>query len=529
MAGPRVFLRQKWTKYLGELRPIHDQYVAYTCPENAFYSQIIQKVTGPNDIYNSIDGISWYSAGTFPSSGYTISDTITNGKVRLVNSYSQFLPTNNTIWYSEDGISYQIANQETSSGVSLPLIWDGNRFITGIINGDLLVSEDGISWENNSTLNSLLPTKYNLGYNGTYYMVLGSGATGVKVAYSNNLSTWNLSPSGATGQITQAMPTINGRTYITGSYNIAQTGFTAGGGYYYTDDGINWSNLNIVSGSGYVSQVVWTLSTNGYVLLAGTTLTGTTGNRIFYSFDSGSTWTAASTPFSGSSQDSVRDIFFDGTKFLAFGEAPNDGCYSYDGITWTVFSGVTYGSNYARGLVFPQPYSYPSLAQCDIIPTRTPSISPTATPSGTPNVTPTPTVTKTPTMTQTATNTATPTNTQTSGLPSSTPTNTPTNTPSITASNTPTPSITATNTPTPSITPSSTPPTVCYCYWLFNETGSPANYSYTQCGGTFISDTLAGGAQIRICSEDLPAVDPGITSTPCGITCTLDSDCTGCT
>jgi hypothetical protein len=131
----------------------------------------------------------------------------------------------------------------------------------------------------------------------------------------------------------------------------------------------------------------------------------------------------------------------------------------------------------------------------------------------------TPTSTSTPTVTPT--NTLTPSPTASIGSTPA-PTTTPTNTPSITSSPT------QTGTPDVTPTPTSTPVT-CNCYWLFNETGSPLGYSYTQCGGVPLSDTLAGGAQIRICSEDLPVVDPGMTSTPCGITCTQDSDCTGCT
>ena len=94
---------------------------------------------------------------------------------------------------------------------------------------------------------------------------------------------------------------------------------------------------------------------------------------------------------------------------------------------------------------------------------------------------------------------------------------------------------TSTTTTTTSTTTTTTTTTTtaapCLCYTLLNETGGALDYSYTQCGAeTPVNDSLAGGANIQICSSDLPAVDPGITSTPCTSTtnCTQDSDCTGC-
>ena len=121
------------------------------------------------------------------------------------------------------------------------------------------------------------------------------------------------------------------------------------------------------------------------------------------------------------------------------------------------------------------------------------------------------------TPTPTPTNTQTPTVTSTEGI-TKTPTPTPTKTPTVTPTNTPTPSSTSSG-------------TGCLCYTLLNETGNPLEYYYTQCG-SFITtnDTLNAGANIQICSEDLPAVDLGITVTPCSSTtsCSDNSDCTGC-
>lgn len=98
------------------------------------------------------------------------------------------------------------------------------------------------------------------------------------------------------------------------------------------------------------------------------------------------------------------------------------------------------------------------------------------------------------------------------------PTPTPTPTPTVTPTATP---IGPTATPTPTPTPSATG-TGCECYWLLNETGFQLTYTYTPCGG--ISDVyLIGAGQSKyLCSEDYPTVDPGITVTICGVSCTED-------
>jgi hypothetical protein len=63
-----------------------------------------------------------------------------------------------------------------------------------------------------------------------------------------------------------------------------------------------------------------------------------------------------------------------------------------------------------------------------------------------------------------------------------------------------------------------------------NETGSSGNYTYTPCGESEITLSLAGGQSVRVCSSVQPDVTAGLTVAPCvDVTaCTQDSDCTGC-
>ena len=114
---------------------------------------------------------------------------------------------------------------------------------------------------------------------------------------------------------------------------------------------------------------------------------------------------------------------------------------------------------------------------------------------------------------------------QESPTPSPTPTNTPT--PSITPTNTPTVTPTPSFTPTPSVTP----PTVCFCYWILNETGGSLDYEYTPCGtGTPVTLSLGAGGSVRRCSSTAP-FGAGLTITACSSTtfCSTDDDCAFCT
>lgn len=179
----------------------------------------------------------------------------------------------------------------------------------------------------------------------------------------------------------------------------------------------------------------------------------------------------------------------------------------------------------------PLPTSTPT-ATIGLTPSTTPSVTPSNSPTSTPGISPTstPTFTPTPSVTPSITTSVTPTNSPT---PSPEVTQTSTLTPSVTPTSTVTPSITPTNTNTPTITSTPTPTsgvTGCLCYTILNETGSPINYQWDDCVLGASMGSLGGGANVQVCSVDLPIVDPGGTITPCSsvTNCSESSDCTGC-
>jgi len=120
-----------------------------------------------------------------------------------------------------------------------------------------------------------------------------------------------------------------------------------------------------------------------------------------------------------------------------------------------------------------------------------------------------------------------PSTTTTTSSSTSTTTST-TSTTSTTTSTTSTTTSTTSSTSTTTTTTTTTPP-VCECYIVFNETGSPSTYGYTQCNGNVLTDiVIVGGDTQVICAQVGTVVTgPGVTNTPLGSPCVNDGDCTG--
>lgn len=134
----------------------------------------------------------------------------------------------------------------------------------------------------------------------------------------------------------------------------------------------------------------------------------------------------------------------------------------------------------------------------------------------TPTVTPSSTVTPTVTPSMTATPTLTPTKS-----PAFTPTPTPTLTPTKTigVSSTPTPTLTPTISVTPSSSSSYTCSSGCYKWSVYNETGNSVDFSYIDCDGVVIEDTVDSLETkiICLCAESGTPGGTGLVATFLGL------------
>lgn len=70
----------------------------------------------------------------------------------------------------------------------------------------------------------------------------------------------------------------------------------------------------------------------------------------------------------------------------------------------------------------------------------------------------------------------------------------------------------------------------CICYFILNETGGSLDYTYTPCGGSPVTNSLAAGQNTQVCSGSSPT-GASLTIAPCSsaTVCVSDGECEGCT
>jgi len=192
-----------------------------------------------------------------------------------------------TMAYSYDGnIWYNSNSIVTIIDICVKsVIWDGFKFIACGISTDpnptIAYSYDGITWTGVENSWSLIPQCNKVAYNGTNYLLGGTGS--YRLLSSNDGILWNI---------------------------------------------IDNSNINIPSN---VYSIAW----NGIYWVIGGTLSnnGTGTNNMAYSSD-----TIIWNPISNPIFDICKDILWNGSIFVACGIPISDQNfigYSYDGITWS--------------------------------------------------------------------------------------------------------------------------------------------------------------------------------------------------
>ena len=319
---------------------------------------------GNNTVAISSDnGLTWRGRGQFGSAMYAIA---WNGTYYVITGTT-------ATYYSTDAYTWTAATHPFT-GTGLAVIWDGNnsRWMLGGNSIGTIIATTTLSppssWTAVAT-STLMAGVRGLGWNGSYYVAVGSG---------NNTIAWAPGPGTSwTGLSTTYLTSIGlaiiwyNNTWIAvgqGTYNVAistntsswynpifQTnlrGFGWNGSYWigvgsgassiaYASTWNNWSNPAIsIDGQGYT--VVW----NGYYWLAA----GTGTNAIIYSVN-GTSWRVAST--TAIFNTGCYGLGWNATGYLwvAVGQGTTYvTATSSDGLSWvgqgianTVFGGAVYG------------------------------------------------------------------------------------------------------------------------------------------------------------------------------------------
>jgi len=379
-------------------------------PSTMFIAVGQSGTTGNNALGYSYDGLIW--------SGNTNANIVWGPTNRILNAVKwngsmwvvagSTTPSGNQVMgYSYDGLTWSgSTNSKNYLNIGYDVEYGNNKWIgvgstgsTASTPDRIILSDDGITWSGATSLggnsNTLFVSRTLLGikWNGSYYLVTGSGTgTAPKIALSYDGITWTGSTNGNT-------------VFSAGPEKSSWDGFkwvVAGGasanklGYSY--DGLTWSgstNGNSIFTSS-VRDVVW----NGSIWVA----CGNGTNILGYSYD-GLTWSGSTNGnaiFSGDTLDVAYNVTWNGSMFLCGNSVGTSNVsnkntigYSYDGITW---SGATNDLNVISRTVFDIGYK-PTFNPPATTPTPTPTSSPSVTP--TPSITPSESVTPTPTPTVT--------------------------------------------------------------------------------------------------------------------------------
>ena len=340
------------------------------------------------------DGTRWQMGGTSSTNAYsynginwtTYASGFSNGRCFASNYnappnvYIQH-PTvavgtgNNTIAYSEDGITWRGLGQDIFDGEGYDVAWNGSLWVAvglGSVN-TIAYSQDGVKWTGLGK--TIFSTSGNgIGWNGTYWVATGSGTN--TIAYSQYGMIWFGLGSSV---FTQSGSGVgwNGTAWVAtgqGTNTLA-----------YSFDSINWTGIGSTTFStlGYAvatNGIYWVATGQGSNCMAYTTdITGATGwTAITGVFDTtgfvgsaygiawnGSTWVVVGRPaglstteiaystnatsWTGVSNNpfsiSGLGVCWNGVRFVASGYGGNSIAYSPDGITWyRGFNGLSSGS-----------------------------------------------------------------------------------------------------------------------------------------------------------------------------------------
>ena len=247
-------------------------------------------------VLSSVRGIA-YSASNWVATGVPITDSL---------AYS----LDGSNWRGRTGSSIFTQGSAVANRYSSPVT---NTFISILAAGtEIKRTTDGTTW----TTAPFTSTVYCMAWNGQIWVAGGTGT--YQIAYSTNGTSW-------TGVTLPNMTTVFSVAWGLGTWLAVGTGAN-GRTSASSPDGINWTEINYVTGGFFPSQangITW--SENLWVAV-GSGL----GFGIIFSQD-GVTWVAQLTNIFTTG----RCVVNNGEIWLAGGEGPSTMAYSYDGAIWS--------------------------------------------------------------------------------------------------------------------------------------------------------------------------------------------------
>jgi hypothetical protein len=295
----------------------------------------------------SIDNQTWQPI-SFPTglfSATTAINAIAQSPTRFIAAGST-TPTNNTLrlFYSLNGINWNVTPVTINSvpTVVRDLSYINGKFYSvGSTGTTAMISSsvDGITWTGSTAVNAIVGQPvYSIASNGSRLVVGSTLGAKQSMAYSDNDGlTWSATTNGNSfGQARVSNVIWDGSKFLAGLLNT-----TGGTKVILSTDGITWTGSSLTELDLYsVEQIAFNGSR--YVAVGGT-LSGT-GSTVYHSDNGGYDWTPAP---SSSGFTLINSVAWNGSMFVIGGSSvTNDLGYSYDGITWEVYSDQTLLNSY---------------------------------------------------------------------------------------------------------------------------------------------------------------------------------------
>jgi len=293
-----------------------------------------------NLVYASSDGSTWELLGEIPVQSASknkedvwFSSIVWNGQqytaVGGVNkgaySFHAIAAT------SQDGVSWQVQELPYIKTSLHDVIWANNQFVSIGNTGNVLISEDGLSWRNTYEeliVSSEMNNNYSSFYrDGEYWLSTDASYEDLHggIYRSKDGATWELAYSryDAKGKRIGILSMISTSK---GIYAVTSDGY-----FVKSTDGVGWTEQRITSNTNIDPRMVaW--SGSKFIVLAVDTTDGTRTKWVQFSSSTGSQW--AYHPVA-SKIPSFYQVKHNGDLFYSFNAEKNIFSTSIDGVTWT--------------------------------------------------------------------------------------------------------------------------------------------------------------------------------------------------
>jgi hypothetical protein len=223
-------------------------------------------VVGDADqLATSVDGITW-TKGSFNGvlnsqcSGAPCSWTSVAASATAAHKYVAIGTPNpylqGAVAYSDDTQTWTAAMNGPANAIDV--IWDGTRYVTAGVSGEICSSPDGAAWSCSTVaaLGSTYPSR--MVYTGSTYVIVGLYSSKGLVATSPDLATWTIQPSAAAATSSDIMSVA----YANGLLVAGTQGSTIAPSDLITssDQGVTWMKQPSATalGTATIGAVGWT-------------------------------------------------------------------------------------------------------------------------------------------------------------------------------------------------------------------------------------------------------------------------------